>query len=252
MSEYAFRFEGLRIGYGRALMRPLSLAVRPGEFWGLVGPNGAGKSTLIKTVMGLIPPVEGKVDFGDAAPRFGYVPQRHHLNREHPFTVMEVALMGRYNAKSSWIFHSREDRSRVNGELERLGLADMKRRRISSLSGGQVQRLLIARALAADPKILILDEPTSGMDLPGESYILNFLRSLRDASDISIIMVAHHINQIASTADHVCLINKDTNMFMAGACGEMLRKEKLSELYNMEVNVGPAGARAGTSGAILE
>ena len=229
------------IGYGRALLRPLSLAVREGDFWGVVGPNGAGKTTLIKTVLGLLKPVSGKIRYPVGKPRFGYVPQRHLLNADYPLTGFDVAMMGRTDRMGLGGRPKTDDRERVQEEIERLAMMSVSRRPFASLSGGQQQRILLARALASDPDVLVLDEPTTGMDLPGEADMLSFLKSHHNATGLTVLMIGHHIGSVVSVTDHLCLINKDADLFEAGAMNEMLTAERLSAAYSRPIEVDQHG-----------
>ena len=229
------------IGYGRALMRPLSLSIRQGNFWGVVGPNGAGKTTLVKTILGLLRPSKGQVAFPSGKPRIGYVPQRHVLNTDYPLSAFDVVLMGRYPRLGVGRSPGLKDRERAMEEIERVGLGELSTRRFSSLSGGQQQRMLIARALAADPDMLILDEPTTGMDLPGETDILDFLSRLHQAEGKTLLMIGHHIGSVIRVVDHLCLINKDADMFESGPLDEMLDTRRLSSCYGRSIAVSGTG-----------
>lgn len=231
------QLERTTIGYGRPLMRPITLSIRSGEFWGIVGPNGAGKTTLVKTVLGLARPVEGGVGFPSGPPRFGYMPQRHLLNPDYPLTALDVALMGRTDRFPLGRGPTKRDRKRVIEEMEHVDMAKLADRPFAALSGGQQQRILLARALASDPDVLILDEPTTGMDLPGESDILSFLRALHGRTDLTILMIGHHIGKVISVVDHLCLINKDTDLFEAGTIAKMLHEETLSRAYGRGIEV---------------
>lgn len=232
------QIEGISIGYNhKPLMSGVSLHIKHGEFWGIVGPNGGGKTTLVRTMLGLIPPVSGEVHFEDRKPRFGYVPQRHSLNVNYPLTVWDVALMGRTDQIGLGRRPKDADRERTRAELERIGMLAMKDLRFGALSGGQKQRVLMARALASDPNVLVLDEPTTGMDLPGESDILTFLTQLHTESHMTIVMIGHHIEKVASVVDHLCLISKDANRFEVGELEELMDSERLSALYEREINI---------------
>jgi ABC-type Mn2+/Zn2+ transport system ATPase subunit len=213
-------------------MDAITFRVDEGDFWGVVGPNGGGKTTLVKTLIGIIRPVRGVVEFSGRAPRFGYVPQRHEVASSYPLTAFDVAFMGRYAFGAS-----SADRRRVEQELERVDMSAKAGLRFDGLSGGQKQRVLLARALAGDPEVLVLDEPTTGMDLPGEASILSFLRELHDERGITILMIGHHISSVVSVADHLCLINKDANLFEAGPLDEMLTGERLSTAYGRPIEV---------------
>jgi ABC-type Mn2+/Zn2+ transport system ATPase subunit len=231
--------ERVEIGYGRApLLGALTFEVGAGDFWGVVGPNGGGKTTLVKTLIGIIPPVRGEVRFAAGTPRFGYVPQRHVVPANYPLTAFDVALMGRYSS-SIGSRPAAADRRRALEELERIEMGKQAFVPFDALSGGQKQRVLLARALLAEPEVLVLDEPTTGMDLPGESAILAVLRRLHAERGITILMIGHHISSVVSVADHLCLINRDAGLFAAGPRDEMLSPERLSELYGRPIAVEP-------------
>ena len=236
------------IGYGRALMRPLSLSIKKGEWWGIVGPNGAGKTTLVKTMLGLIPAVFGKVDYPSGRPRFGYVPQRHALNPAFPLTVLDVVLMGRYPELKTGRAPNKQDKDLAMKAVVRAGLKDQAFQKYSALSGGQQQRALMARALTADPDLLVLDEPTAGMDLAGEADILQFLSDLHSSDGLTIIMIGHYLETVARAVNHLCLINKDTGQFEAGASCDLVQSDKLSALYGRPITV--SGACGGLSIAV--
>jgi len=241
VTELLIQLNDIAIGYGRALMRPLSLTIRRGDFWGIVGPNGAGKTTLVKTILGLLRPFKGEVEFPAGKPRFGYVPQRHVLNKEYPLSAFDVVLMGRYPLLGIGRRPSQADRRRTLEEIERVGLGGLAVRRFSSLSGGQQQRMLIARALVADPDVLVLDEPTTGMDLPGEADILDFLSRLHREDGKTLLMIGHHISSVIRVVDHLCLINKDADLFEAGPIEDMLDERRLTACYGRLIAVSGEG-----------
>lgn len=228
---------GVGIGYRHRLMRPISMTVHRGDFWGIVGPNGAGKTTLVRTVAGLLAPVSGAVRFPSGRPRFGYVPQRHVLDADYPLTVFDVVAMGRAGLVRPGRRLGPVDRSRTLQELERVGLATLADRPFASLSGGQQQRALLARALASDPGVLILDEPTSGMDLPRQTDFLAFVKRLHLEHGMTLLMIDHHIDQVVTVADHLCLMNRDTDLFEAGAMDQVLEPGRLSAAYGRPVQV---------------
>lgn len=225
------RLDAVVLGYGAPLMRPLDWAVQRGEFWGVVGPNGAGKSTLARTLLGLLRPLGGRLELMPPALRFGYVPQRHAVGQGFPVSVLDVTLMGRYDRRSPGRRLTEEDRGRTREELARLGMAPHADRLFSALSGGQQQRVLLARALASDPDVLLLDEPTEGMDLPGAADILLFLQRLPGERGLTVVMIGHHLDEVLGAADHLALINKDTDLFEAGPVAELLDAARLSRLY---------------------
>ncbi len=155
------------------VLRHVDLTLGRGEFLGIVGPNGGGKTTTIRSLLGLLKPIAGGIRIGDGQPlRFGYVPQRDTVDTLFPIPVEEIVLMGRYGRIGPVRWPSRTDRAIVRDSLEHVGMSALARRNYTELSGGQRQRVLIARALATEPDLLVLDEPTHGMDMPSESALL--------------------------------------------------------------------------------
>jgi ABC-type Mn2+/Zn2+ transport system ATPase subunit len=236
MDDLLVSLRDVGIGYGRPLMRPLSLELRRGEFWGVVGPNGAGKTTLARTLLGLLAPISGRVERPVRTLRTSYTPQRHRLNPSYPVSAFEVVLMGRTAYLSLGRRAGPEDKRRAREELERLDMAALGGELFRSLSGGQQQRVLLARALAADPDLLVLDEPVEGMDLLGTSDILRFLKGVNAAGRMAVLMISHQLDEVIDAVDHLCFIDKHTDLFEAGPTGEMAKPEKLSRLYGRPVS----------------
>lgn len=239
--EVIIRLKDVVIGYNRRpLLSPISLEIRKGEFWGIVGPNGAGKTTLLKTILGILKPVRGEVELllsqDKKRHKFGYVPQRHQLDLAFPLTAYQVVAMGRYGLVGIGRGLKVRDREKVFQVMERLGIKEVAQKLYRELSGGQQQRVLIARALSGEPQILLLDEPTSGMDLPGEKSIMELLRSLNEEG-ITILLVSHLLNSVADYVDHIAYINKDKDLFKAGVIDEILNNETLFELYGTEMEL---------------
>ncbi len=235
--EDLIRVTQAAIGHDRPLLGPIDLAIQRGDFWGVVGPNGAGKTTLAMTLLGLIPPLSGQVRFGKAGLRFGYVPQRHSLDPDYPLSAFDVALMGRTDRLGLLRRPSASDRRRTREELERFGMASAAERRFRDLSGGEKQRVLMARALVSEPDVLVLDEPTEGIDLTGESDMMGFLRKLHAGGDLAVIMIEHHMTDVVSIVDHLCLVNHRSRLFSAGPIAELLSEQRLSALYGRPVRI---------------
>ena len=192
---------------GRPILRDVDLAVRSGEVVTLLGPNGSGKSTLVRAVTGLLPHSRGTVrlfgtpieDFRDWA-RLGFVPQRSSAAGGVPATVREVVASGRVGRRRLLRPSGRADRRAVESALEVVDLADRASLGISQLSGGQQQRVLIARALAGEPDLLVLDEPTAGVDLPNQQALADALARLK-AGGATILLVAHEIGPMMPLID---------------------------------------------------
>jgi ABC-type Mn2+/Zn2+ transport system ATPase subunit len=243
VNDVLIRLQDTSIGYGRPLMRPVSLELRRGEFWGMVGPNGAGKTTLAKTVLGLLPPVGGRVEVCGSDLRCSYAPQRHRLNPSYPLSALEVVLMGRVAYLPLGRRPKPEDRRRAEEELARLDISALAGELFRSLSGGQQQRVLLARALAADPDLLVLDEPAEGMDLLGASDTLRFLKKANVLGRMSVLMISHDLADVISSVDHLCFINQYSNLFEAGTAEAMASSDKLTSLYGRAVETHTCGGK---------
>jgi ABC-type Mn2+/Zn2+ transport system ATPase subunit len=198
MTESLVELRDVSFGYeGHPVLEHVSLTIGAGEFIALLGPNGAGKTTLLRGVLGLVPALAGEVSWGfDRRMRPpGYVPQREVLDPIFPLTVSEVVLMGLYAHLSPFRPVGRAERKRALDCLEQVGLADLRERPFWALSGGQKQRVLIARALAVAPPILLLDEPTAGVDPNAEAAIMAVIGELHKKG-LTVVLVSHHLRRV--------------------------------------------------------
>ena len=189
------------LGYdGRVVLERLSFAVECGECLALVGPNGAGKTTLLRGILGLIPVLAGRIEYGfdRSTDPPGYVPQRESLDPIFPLTVFEVVLMGTYARLALLRPVGRRQRQLAADCLEQVGLADLADRPFWALSGGQKQRVLIARALAVEPNILLLDEPTAGVDPGAATAIMDLIARLNHDQGLTVVLVSHHLRLVRS------------------------------------------------------
>jgi zinc transport system ATP-binding protein len=200
--DNVLEIQGLRVRAGSAMLLACpDLAVAPGTVHALVGPNGAGKSTLLRAVLGEVP-FEGRIEYAwrrDGT--IGYVPQRLELDAELPLTVAELLALGR----QKWpicLGLTRATRARAGEALERVGLAHLADRRLGALSGGELQRVLLARAIVPAPELLLLDEPTAGVDADARAAVERALTDLR-AQGVTALLVSHDADQIARLADRV-------------------------------------------------
>ncbi len=199
--------EDADFGYGgRPVVRRASLVVRPREFVVLVGSNGSGKTTLLRGLLGFLPPLAGRVSRRPGL-RIGYVPQRETLDPLYPLSALDVARLGAWRDLPFWRLSGVRERARAREALEACRAAELAARRYSELSGGQRQRVLLARALASSPELLLLDEPTAGIDPEAERGILDLLRELREAHGLSIWMVTHHVHAMAGRADRTAVVS---------------------------------------------
>jgi ABC-type Mn2+/Zn2+ transport system ATPase subunit len=232
------RLERAVIGYRTPLLPPIDLAVRPGATLGVLGPNGAGKTTLLKSLLGLLPLLGGRriLPMG-RAPRVGYVPQRDRLDQSWPLSVLDVVLMGRTPLLGPLRRFGARDRARAREALEEIGIGELADRPLYALSGGQHQRVLIARATAAEPELLVLDEPTSGMDPAAERVLLELVERLKRAHGLSVALVTHQLTAVAGFASEVALVDRARGLFEVGPAREMIDPERLGRLYGRKVRV---------------
>jgi len=206
MHEAHIRLQDLSLGYdGRAVLEHVSFAIERGEFVALLGPNGAGKTTLLRSVLGLIPVLAGRIEFG--FDRFtsppGYVPQGEKLNPIFPLTVLDVVLMGTYGRLAPLHPVGRRQRQCAAACLDQVGLADLAGQPFWELSGGQQQRVLIARALAVEPGILMLDEPTAGVDPDAAVSIMELIAQLNRDRGLTVVLVTHQLQIVRRLAHSV-------------------------------------------------
>jgi ABC-type Mn2+/Zn2+ transport system ATPase subunit len=228
-------FEDADLGYGTtAVLREVSTAVIRGQFIGLIGPNGAGKSTLLKTMLRLQPPVRGHVHFHRRL-LIGYVPQRHALDPIYPIRVRDVAVMGLY-PEIGWLRRpGAAHYERTMRALDACGVAHLEGRLFRELSGGQQQRTLLARALVAEPELIILDEPTNDLDIAGERGIMDLVEQLNRKSGRTVVLVSHNLNAIVNHATHIWTIKK--GRLTSGTVAELCTKGTIGELFDCPVSV---------------
>jgi iron complex transport system ATP-binding protein len=230
---------------GKAL-EAVSLSLRPGELVGLLGPNGSGKSTFLKTILGYLKPSGGRVLFAgeggmvelpnrERARRISFVPQAPGARAS--FTVAELALMGRLpRLQDRWAGYSPEDRRKVAEVMEALGIAPLARRSLGTLSGGELQKAVIARCLVQEGDILLLDEATSGLDLNHSIEIMELMRRKARCEGKMILAVLHDLNLASQYCDRVLLL-KDGRLRYEGTPAETLTEETLEEIYGIRVVV---------------
>jgi ABC-type Mn2+/Zn2+ transport system ATPase subunit len=229
--------QDLAIGYGGCpLLSGIDLPIKQGEFWSIVGPNGAGKTTLIKTILGIIPPIRGRIERAHGL-TFGYVPQRGVIDDIYPLTALEVVLMGVYPRVGLFKRVTRSHRELALTYMERVSVVDLAERPFRLLSGGQKQRTLIARGLAMEPDILILDEPTDGMDIAGEAGIMELMSGVRRQTGRTILMITHNLNVVANYAQHLMIMHGGEGLCIAGTTEELLSSQTLKDVYQLRVDV---------------
>ena len=228
-------FDRATLGYGRrAVLSDLTFDIPPGDFLGLVGPNGAGKTTVLRALLGTLEPLSGTVTRAPGL-RFGYVPQRDQVDYNFPLTVMDVVLMGRYDRIGLWRRPGKEDRQLAMEALEHVGIPHLAERQLQDLSGGQKQRALIARALVGKPNVLVLDEPTNGMDLVSTTQILGLVRELHERDALTVLMVSHALNEVANYVERIALVVQGG--FRIGTVDQIMTETTLSQMYGIPVDV---------------
>lgn len=240
-AEYLLRGCNLSLGYpGRVLARDFSFDVRRGEIVGIAGPNGCGKTTLLRTVLGLMKPLEGQVERRPGT-AISYMPQRERIDTKVPITALEVVLLGRAARAGVIDRAASRDREKALHTLALLGMEGFRDQMFRELSGGQQQRVLLARALAADPELLVLDEPTAGMDIASESGMIDFLRDLNRGRRVTILIVTHLLPLILNLATSILLMSP--RGILHGPVDEVLQEDRLSALYGVPVHLGSLAGR---------
>ena len=208
----AVELESVSFGYGASdVLSDVSLTVPEGEFLAVVGPNGGGKTTLLQLLLGLLEPRKGSVRVLGKPPKsvrqhVGYVPQASTFAAGFPITVEETVLLGRLGKTRSWGGYRREDKSIAREAMEKVRIGDFGRRQLGTLSGGQLQKVLIARALAGQSRILLLDEPTANVDARAEEDVFELLSRLQ--GEATIVVVSHDVGFVTSYAHQVACVNR--------------------------------------------
>jgi zinc/manganese transport system ATP-binding protein len=234
MEKTIIKFNNVTIGYGKKkIIENISVSIFENDFVGIVGPNGAGKTTFLRTLLGNLKPLSGTIEKNSH--RFGYVPQRDTVQPLLPYTVADVVMMGRYSLMGVFDRPAKQDREAVDVSLEYVGIQHLKNYNYNSLSGGQRQRTLIARALAVEPNILILDEPTNGMDTPSHYSLLDLISRLHDQNKLTILLVSHLLSDVANGVKRLILMEKD--FFQYGLIEEVLSEENLRKTYSSDFHV---------------
>jgi ABC-type Mn2+/Zn2+ transport system ATPase subunit len=239
MSQSLIRFQNVDIGYHyrqQPVFSDLNFTIAAGDVLGIVGPNGSGKSTLLKALLGILDIRKGQISFADShRPRFGYVPQRGYLDEIYPLSIAEIVMMGRYRLIGLFKRPGRLDHSRVEEALLHLGLQDLAGTLFSTLSGGQKQRTLIARALASEPQVLVLDEPTEGLDLATAESLLALIQHLQQDHHLTVVLVSHQLDTIATVCDTIGVIHK--GQFRLAPKQDWLQERSLNDLFDMPVHI---------------
>jgi ABC-type Mn2+/Zn2+ transport system ATPase subunit len=247
MPDKVIRIENAVVSYREDIaLRGVSFEVESGEFIGIVGPNGAGKTTLLTVINGLGKLVQGKVNvLGQSITpgnghglrkKVGYVAQLHNIDPRMPLTVREVAMIGRYG-RLGWLRNPRSgDWQVVDRMLELVGMASMANRPIGHLSGGEQQRVAVARCLAQEPELFLLDEPTASLDWRAKTDILELVKEVHNLRNLTTLFVTHDLSSLPLACDRVVLM-KDGLIWDEGSPRQMLTDEKLSRLFSLPLSL---------------
>lgn len=223
---------GVNFGYGAFnVLEDVDLHLHPGQFVGLVGPSGAGKTSLLKLVLGLLTPGEGRIERVRSNLRVTYVPQIETVDWSFPVTAEEVVLMGLDHRQNIWPWPRPSERERARAILDRLEIDHLAERHIRDLSGGQQQRVFLARALVAEPEILVLDEPTTGVDVRSAENIFHWLTHLNQ-DGMTILLTTHDLNMAAAHVPWVVCLNR--RIMAQGPPQEIFTESILEDAYKGE------------------
>ncbi len=235
------RFEEVSASYGGpAVLEDVSLEIGAGALVGVVGPSGAGKTTLLRAMVGQVPRLRGRVTVGGQdvtagrPANVGWVPQLETVDWDFPATVREVVLMGRWRRSSLRPWMTRADRDEADGVLDRLGIGGLGDRQIRALSGGQQQRVFLARAMIAEPALLLLDEPTSGVDIRTRDEVLHLLAEL-NAQGVTIVLTTHELNSVAAHLPWVVCVNR--RIVASGDPDDVFTKRVLDVTYDADLRI---------------
>lgn len=236
----------------RLILEDITCCVDEGVFLGIIGPNGGGKTTLLKLILGTLPVQQGHIEvFGHDLPHtpadralIGYIPQRSDIDQNFPATALDVVLMGATSKLGLLRRVPGSLRRRAVQLLERVGVSDLADRPIGRMSGGQQQRTFIARALISEPRLLILDEPTAGLDSAGQQRFLQLITQLKNEMNLTVIMVSHDVGQLSHYADQIACLNQRLHWHDRSA---MLSDEILHQVYACEMDAYRERVRALTA-----
>jgi ABC-type Mn2+/Zn2+ transport system ATPase subunit len=233
MSEALITLDSLAIGYdGQAVLACISLSIARGSFTAILGANGSGKSTLLKTLLKLQPPVAGHIHVA-GNPVFGYVPQTIQFDPLYPLTGFDVALMGVYGRIGAARRVPAAEHAFAQECLRATAAEDFSTKRFAALSGGQKQRVLIARALATKPDVLVLDEPTAGVDAAATHVLLEFISQIHEERKLTILLVTHDLPLVRNHAQQVIWLHD--GKVLHGTVAELLTPERMAEIFEVEI-----------------
>ncbi len=215
----------INAGYnGKVVLKNINLDIYPNDFIGIIGPNGGGKSTLLKVILGVLKPFSGKISFEQKGMlrHIGYLPQMNDVDKAFPIRVLDVVLSGLLGKKGLIARYHRKDKEKAIELLDFVGLKDLQNRAIGQLSGGQMQRVYLCRALMNDPKLLILDEPNNFVDKHFESELYELLNELN--KKMAILLVSHDIGTISSFVKTIACVNEYLHYHQSNKISEEILK----------------------------
>jgi zinc transport system ATP-binding protein len=207
---------GLDFAYGaRLVLKHINLAIPAGSTLGVIGPNGGGKTTLIKLLLGLLAPTRGSISVGGLSPKnairrgdvIGYLPQSPRVAENFPLNVRQIVRLGLAGKTGLLGSESADDTQHVQWLIQQVGIEELAETPVGFLSGGQLQRAFIARALAARPKVLMLDEPTTGIDRAGQEQFMQFLTGLKQSLGLTVVLVSHDLRTVTALCDRIACLN---------------------------------------------
>jgi ABC-type Mn2+/Zn2+ transport system ATPase subunit len=236
MNEPLITLDNLSIGYnGQPVLSGISVSIARTGFTAILGANGSGKSTLLKTLLGLLPPLAGRIDIASAGKPliFGYVPQSIQFDPIYLLTGFEVALMGTFGRVRPGRFIPPTERAFTHECLRAAGAEEFARKRFAELSGGQKQRVLIARALTTRPDVLMLDEPTAGVDLTATHAVLDFISQIIKERQITVLLVTHDFALVRDHAEQVIWLHH--GKVVSGTAEELLTPQRMAEIFELGV-----------------
>lgn len=219
------------------ILKEVNCSIPAGQTTAIIGPNGAGKTTLLLAILGLVP-YTGSIHFNlltKGRSVIGYVPQRLELDRGLPCTVEDL-MTASICQKALWLGKKKKIKEQVRLGLERVGAEGLKNRFIGKLSGGELQRILLAMALEGDPSILLLDEPTAGIDAPGEQLFCDLLSDIQNQADLTVVLISHDLSVVSNHAQHVICLNKTVRC--SGGLNT-LTEENLLKTFGLHIQIYP-------------
>lgn len=246
MSQKIVELSNITVKYGKKVaLYNIDLEVFEGEFVGVIGPNGSGKTTLLKLILGLLKPTSGKISVfgrkgrlrGRVRNKIGYIPQNPEIDYYFPIKVIDVVMMGRFAKLGFFKNPTKEDKKIAIESLEKVGMLEYVNTPFGHLSAGQQQRVSIARVLAQQPQMLLLDEPTANIDMGTQNLIINLIDEIHQTDQITIFYVAHEINLLTKYLDKIVCLNQ--SVYKIGHPKEVLNEQLLSDLYKTKVKMLP-------------